>query len=191
VLATSEMLPRSVGLRTSAAALMASTAGGRCSGSRAAHLRNRADASPSLGWRNKLCPVPGPFSRPWRRLLGRSYLHVVGPPCPLGGLLWTVGGVAAFTSASTPTRIAGGRFGHAATTAANSGSAGAAGVGAGVAGGVVGGVDAPEPARMLPDLLPPESGTARFPEGTGDSSNPIGVTSPPAVSCIIPSPSLG
>jgi hypothetical protein len=52
-------------------------------------------------------------------------IRVVGP---LGGVV----GVAAFTKATTPVRIAGGRSDHTATTAANSGSAGASGAGFGV-----------------------------------------------------------
>lgn len=48
--------------------------------------------------------------------------------------------VAAFTSATMPARIAGDRSGHAATTAANSGSVGGVSLAGGVAAGVAGGV---------------------------------------------------
>ena len=68
---------------------------------------------------------------------------------------------AAFTSASTPARIAGGRSGHAATIAANSGSV-----------GLTGGVAGPKPAPMLPDLLPSDSETGVFPAGFAGCSSP-------------------
>ena len=76
---------------------------------------------------------------------------------------------AALTIAAIPARIAGGRSGHAATTAANSGSVGF--------GGVAGGVGGPKPASLLPDLLPPDLPTPAFPEGNRDCSSPSGGTS--------------
>ena len=88
-------------------------------------------------------------------------------------------GLLALTIAAMPARIAGGRSDHAATIAASSGSVGLAGW-AGVAGvDVGGGVGEPKPARMLPDLLPPESPIPGFPEGIRDSSDPHGVIAAP------------
>jgi hypothetical protein len=73
-------------------------------------------------------------------------------------------GVAAFTIATMPARIAGGRSAHPATTAAKSGSVGFAIT-----------VRSPNVLAMLPFLLPPDFETASFPEGNCDRSNPIGV----------------
>ncbi len=70
-------------------------------------------------------------------------------------------GVPAFTSATTPARIAGGRSGHAATTADRSGSAGVAGVG-----------EPPQPASMLPDLLPPKGEDCDFSAESGGVFGP-------------------
>jgi hypothetical protein len=84
------------------------------------------------------------------------------------------GSEAAFTSASTPARIAGGRSGHAATTAANSGSAGVASAiarrsGSGVPGRAFAGSDLRESA---PDSAPPGSETLVFSEDSGGCSGP-------------------
>jgi hypothetical protein len=86
-----------------------------------------------------------------------------------GGVL----GLAAFTSASTPARIASGRVDHAATTADSSGSVGGDGRLAGAV-GVAGGVREPERPRVLPDLLPPDSDTPAFPEENRKCSSPSG-----------------
>lgn len=103
----------------------------------------------------------------------RARTHVAGCSRPVDRV-WTAARryapFAAFTSASTPARIAGGRSDHTATTAANSGSVGVAGVGA-VAD--AGGVGEPKPPPLLPDLLPPDSETGVFPAGFAGSSSPV------------------
>jgi len=69
---------------------------------------------------------------------------------------------AALTSATTPARIAGGRSGHAATTAANSGSVGVAGVGEGG-----------ESPPCAPDCAPLWTAPPLFPAGNRGSSDPV------------------
>ncbi len=72
----------------------------------------------------------------------------------------------AATIATMPARTNEGRSGHAATTAARSGSV-----------GFTTPAEAPNGASLLPDLLPPESEAGVFPAGSRDSSNPHGVIS--------------
>lgn len=50
-------------------------------------------------------------------------------------------------------------------------------MGAGVSGRLAGGSKPPEPAPMLPELLPRDSDLCGFPEGFRNGSNPIGVIS--------------
>lgn len=69
--------------------------------------------------------------------------------------------LAALTMARMPARTAGARSAHAATTAANSGSSGFAGVGFGA--------ESPESA---PHFAPPESETPVFPDDSGGCSSP-------------------
>lgn len=64
-----------------------------------------------------------------------------------------------------PARTAAGRLGHAAITAAKSGSV-----------GLAGGVGGPKPPPLLPDLLPPESETRVFPAESRRCSSPSGGT---------------
>lgn len=81
---------------------------------------------------------------------------------PLADPLGAVWGVAAFTIATMPARTAGGRSGHAATTAASSGAV-----------GLAEGIRGAKPAPMLPDLLPPDLGIDVFPAENRGCSNPV------------------
>ncbi len=76
----------------------------------------------------------------------------------------------AATIAAMPARSAGASVGHAATTAARSGSLGGVGAGGLGAAGPAGGQ---ETDGVLPDLLPPESETGVFPAGFAGCSSPV------------------
>jgi hypothetical protein len=108
------------------------------------------------------CDLWGPAAR---RLRKGTHHRGRGSPAPPRAATAHRCPPAAFTIATIPARTAWGRSAHAATTADRSGSAGVAGV-AGV----------PEPARMLPDLLPPESETCEIPRESGGSSVPSAPT---------------
>ena len=73
--------------------------------------------------------------------------------------------LACFTIAAIPARIAGGKVGHAATIAANSGSV-----------GTVKNVGEATMASLLPDLLPAKSETSVFLDGNREGSSPVAPT---------------
>jgi len=106
-------------------------------------------------------------------VVGREYLHVFETLAPLADPLGAVGGVAAFTIATMPARTAGGRSGHAATTAASSGAV-----------GLAEGIRGAKPAPMLPYLLPPDLGIDVFPaENRGCSSTVSPIPFESAATC--------